>query len=267
MSTLSQSISTMGKNTSKKFNGLIRMKNRNSVTSVKKGSSGKSSGGESTFSNILIKTISIIIVIVLILLAANIVYYFLSDCYEKKPLLHYLSSFSLDPCAMKDESKTKSLPYAVREVEDDEEVFHIGNQDYTYEQAKCKCTAYGGRLATKTEIIDAYNKGADWCSYGWSEGQAAYYPTQKCTWDKLQREGNNKYNCGMPGVNGGFFSDPLLKFGVNCYGVKPDGKVAKEKKPKCKKKDFCERKINHNASHKMGTDQLVPFNDKKWSQY
>ena len=28
--------------------------------------------------------------------------------------------------------------------------------------------------------------------------------------------------CGKPGINGGYFSDPTMKFGVNCYGVKPD---------------------------------------------
>ena len=40
------------------------------------------------------------------------------------------------------------------------------------------------------------------------EGQTAYYPTQKCTWDKK--------TCGKPGINGGFFSNPYLKFGANC---------------------------------------------------
>ena len=28
-------------------------------------------------------------------------------------------------------------------------------------------------------------------------------------------------SCGMPGINGGYFDNPELKFGVNCYGVKP----------------------------------------------
>ena len=28
--------------------------------------------------------------------------------------------------------------------------------------------------------------------------------------------------CGKPGINGGDFSDPKMKFGVNCYGVKPE---------------------------------------------
>lgn len=240
----------------KKFNGLIRTGN----------SKGKKISSVNV-SNILLKTISILIVVILLLLAANTIYYYTSECYQKKSLLDYLGSFSLEPCAIK-ESKTKSLPYAERELENDKEVFHISNQDFTYDQAKCKCASYGGRLATKTEVIETYNKGGDWCSYGWSEGQSAYYPTQKCTWDKLQRQGNkNKYSCGMPGVNGGFFSNPKLKFGVNCYGVKPQGKAAVQKKPRCKKKDFCEREVNYNASHKLGTDDILPFNHKKWSMF
>ena len=27
--------------------------------------------------------------------------------------------------------------------------------------------------------------------------------------------------CGNPGINGGYFANPDLKFGVNCYGIKP----------------------------------------------
>jgi hypothetical protein len=52
----------------------------------------------------------------------------------------------------------------------------------------------------------------------------ALYPTQKATWDALQREVDpaKKTACGRPGVNGGYF-DPLTKFGVNCFGFKPKG--------------------------------------------
>ena len=28
-------------------------------------------------------------------------------------------------------------------------------------------------------IIEAYKKGAEWCNYGWTQGQLATYPTQK----------------------------------------------------------------------------------------
>jgi hypothetical protein len=54
----------------------------------------------------------------------------------------------------------------------------------------------------------------------------ALYPTQKGTWDALQQESDQSKRtaCGRPGVNGGYF-DPTSKFGVNCYGIKPQGNV------------------------------------------
>jgi hypothetical protein len=50
----------------------------------------------------------------------------------------------------------------------------------------------------------------------------AVFPTQKDTYEKLQK-GSAEYRnaCGKPGVNGGFFDNPDLRFGVNCYGPKP----------------------------------------------
>ena len=87
-----------------------------------------------------------------------------------------------------------------------DEVFHISNQDYSYEQSKCKCSSYGARLATKNEITNAYNNGANWCSYGWTEGQNAFYPVQKCYYDSLMEESgfleNSDKYCGKPGLNG-----------------------------------------------------------------
>ena len=151
----------------------------------------------------------------------------------------------------------------VNKLEKPEQVFHIGNQDYTYKQAKCKCESYNAKLATYGQIVDAYNKGADWCSYGWSEGQTAYYPTQKCSW--LKKSKKERKSCGKPGVNGGFFSDPYIKFGVNCYGKKPEGEIVKMKHPECKQ-DFCAMPQNYNANHRLDTDEIAPFNQDKWSQ-
>lgn len=106
------------------------------------------------------------------------------------------------------------------------EVYHIFDNNFTYDDAPVVCAAYGGKLATLEQIIDAYNKGAEWCGYGWSAGGMALYPTQKSTWDELQREIDpvKRTRCGRPGVNGGYF-DPMNKFGVNCYGFKPTGNV------------------------------------------
>jgi hypothetical protein len=74
-------------------------------------------------------------------------------------------------------------------------------------------------------VKEAYGKGADWCNYGWVKGQMAVYPTQTDTWEQLQTGPEDQRDaCGRPGVNGGFFDNPELRFGVNCYGMKPDQK-------------------------------------------
>ena len=101
------------------------------------------------------------------------------------------------------------------------EVFNVSNNLYTYDDAQNICSAYGARLATYDDIEAAYNNGAEWCNYGWSDGQMAYFPTQKSTWAKLQGSESTKNNCGRPGVNGGYMANPNIKFGVNCFGTKP----------------------------------------------
>jgi hypothetical protein len=106
------------------------------------------------------------------------------------------------------------------------EVFHIADNRFTYDDAAAVCAAYDSQLATLEQILEAYNHGAEWCGYGWSAGGMALYPTQKGTWDALQQESDQSKRtaCGRPGVNGGYF-DPTSKFGVNCYGIKPQGNV------------------------------------------
>ena len=110
--------------------------------------------------------------------------YLITGCYLRQNYFSYLLSLDFNkPCI----SKKKSASYIVRKIEDDKEVFHIGNQNYSYKQAKCKCESYNSKLATKNQLIKAYNKGANWCTYGWTDGQHAYYPVQKCL-------GNGRYN-------------------------------------------------------------------------
>ncbi len=102
------------------------------------------------------------------------------------------------------------------------EVFNIATDKYTYTDAEPLCKAFGAELATYDQVKDAFNKGADWCNYGWVKGQSAVYPTQQATYDKLQAgPEDQRMACGVPGVNGGYFDNPELRFGVNCYGPKP----------------------------------------------
>lgn len=103
-----------------------------------------------------------------------------------------------------------------------EEVYHIPGNKYTFNDAKAIAKSFGGRLATYKEVEEAYNKGADWCSYGWSKGQMALFPTQESKWNNLQEIEGHEHDCGRPGINGGFIDNPNVKFGVNCYGIKPN---------------------------------------------
>jgi hypothetical protein len=171
------------------------------------------------------------------------------------------------------------------EVNDDAkpEVFNVFNNLYTYEEAPFVCQALGGRLASYDEIENSYNNGAEWCNYGWSQNQLALFPTQKNTWKKIQNsvsdcdESDSLRNvCGRPGINGGFFANPNLKFGVNCYGIKPKAKQreldmmeANKNKvlPRSKNQIAAERKIDF---WKENADKLLSINahsSDSWSRY
>ena len=103
------------------------------------------------------------------------------------------------------------------------EVFNVSKNTFTYYDAEPLCRALGAELATYDQVKQAWEKGADWCNYGWVKGQAAVYPTQKTTWDQIQAgPEDQRTSCGVPGLNGGYFDNPELRFGVNCYGQKPN---------------------------------------------
>jgi hypothetical protein len=95
----------------------------------------------------------------------------------------------------------------------------------------------------------------------------ALYPTQKQTWDALQREIDpaKKTACGRPGVNGGYF-DPKLKFGVNCFGFKPKGDFkAPAPLPGVDKTAFDAMVAKFKDMLKSMT--VTPFSRQEWSGY
>ena len=108
------------------------------------------------------------------------------------------------------------------------EVFYVSGNEYTYDDAPAVCAAYGAELATYDQVNDAFSAGGEWCGYGWTQGGMALFPTQQATWELLQQETDQtkRTSCGRPGVNGGYFN-PSSKFGVNCYGAKPGNKNTK----------------------------------------
>ena len=156
------------------------------------------------------------------------------------------------------------------------EVFHISNNLYTYEDAQTICASYGARLATYDDIEKAYNEGAEWCGYGWSANQMALFPTQKATWDKLQSSDKHKNDCGRPGINGGYMANPNLRFGVNCFGVKPEPRqiekdimAAKQTQlvPRNQQDIDLDRKVQFWKENGDKLLRISSFNRDKWSEY
>lgn len=164
------------------------------------------------------------------------------------------------------------MPPAVPEITLQKQVFNIPGNNYDYENSGALCKAYGGRLATYSEIENSYNSGAEWCNYGWSDGQMALFPTQQKTFDNLQKIAGHENDCGRTGINGGYMANPRLKFGVNCYGYKP--KITPEEQqlmssttpyPQTQKDIDFQNEIDYWKT--QITNILVsPFNYKNWSR-
>tara|TARA_Y100000996_G_scaffold393828_1_gene357654 strand:- start:191 stop:1030 length:840 start_codon:yes stop_codon:yes gene_type:complete len=167
---------------------------------------------------------------------------------------------------------TTPQPPPVPEIMYEDQVFHIPDNIYTYNDAKAVCKAYGSRLATYEEIENAYKKGAEWCGFGWSADQMALYPTQMETWKKLQKRKGHKHDCGRPGVNGGFIAYKKAPFGVNCYGHKP--KITPEERELMDNEELIplspeERRFKKKVEkYRKNLPEILvsPFNYDNWSQ-
>jgi len=121
-------------------------------------------------------------------------------------------------------------------------------------------------------VENAYNDGAEWCNYGWSQNKLALFPTQKSTYEKLQTIPDHENDCGRPGVNGGYMENPKIKYGVNCFGAKPD--ITPDEAslmsnttpyPKTEKDIAMEERVEYWKS-KLSDILVSPFNNNQWSR-
>ena len=221
------------------------------------------------------KSSNIIIIIVVgfffILLFFNIVQYFFSidiiasikNLFQPNPVLDITINENTN-----DITQSPNIP----EIGFRPQVFNIPGNHYGFEDAKTLCQAYGSRLATYDEVEESYNKGGEWCNYGWSEGQMALFPTQKTTYDNLQTIPGHEHDCGRTGVNGGYIANPRVQFGVNCFGYKPKINTEEEEMmqntspyPKTEKDILFEKRVDY---WKTKLDQILvsPFNYNTWSK-
>jgi len=152
-------------------------------------------------------------------------------------------------------------------------VFNVSRNIYKYEDAAPLCKAMGAELATYDQVLQAFKTGGDWCNYGWVKGQMAVYPTQEKTWQKLQ-SGPPAYRfaCGKPGVNGGYFDNPDLTFGVNCFGTRPLQNDADDLQnspeftmPQTVEQIEFDKKVQK-FREGLGNVTVMPFNRAQWSQ-
>ena len=154
------------------------------------------------------------------------------------------------------------------------QVFHVPANVYDYDNAKALCQAYGANLANIDQMEEAHKSGAEWCSYGWSDNQMILYPTQKSTWEGLQKNTDpaKKNSCGRPGINGGYMENASMKAGVNCYGPKPDINPASSKLMSSiqnyeagKMLDPLHESRVQQMKSKINDIVIAPFNKGAWS--
>jgi hypothetical protein len=211
-------------------------------------------------------TIFVVILIAILLFINGLTYFFginlfayITGLFSGKPVVNIVV----------DEKNPAALA-PVPEIPIIEEVFNIPGNYYSYDDSKAICTAYGAKLASYEQIENAYNKGAEWCNYGWTEGQLALFPTQKNTWLEYQKSPTNKHACGRPGINGGYIEDKNTKYGVNCYGKKPAASSEDlDRMKSCMFQESPEEKDMNDKvnewSKKLDCLTLNSYNKFKWS--
>lgn len=184
---------------------------------------------------------------------------------------------SVEPEKPAEDKKAKQAPAPVdpsainRILPGKKEVFNVAQDKYTYSDAEPLCKAFGAELATYDQVKNAWNKGADWCNYGWIKGQAAVYPTQSATYNKLQAgPEDQRMACGVVGVNGGYFDNPELRFGVNCYGSKPSENDADIRNIMANPKNMTPGALAYDKKvqdykQQMGHLPVNPFKEGSWS--
>jgi hypothetical protein len=198
--------------------------------------------------------------LVLILLAAILVFLLVFFGFVDVSATNTRLDIMFDPLPSTPSDTTTSVAPAGIHVSGPE-VFYVTDNKFTYEEAPYVCKAYDAELASYIQVEQAYNSGAEWCGYGWTAGGIALFPTQQKSWEARMTNPDPKKRemCGRPGVNGGHF-DPTMKFGVNCYGIKPK----EPPQPKVSKEN--DRMLGM-FKDQVGKLVIDPFKKDTWSKY
>lgn len=270
---LSQGVGEMPNISSKSLMDMIEEPSK-TFSGVFSSESAKEKVFEAPTNNSVLETIITIILLLLFLglIAIYAMQYFYGIDIVAKIKGIFTNHPEIEINVQQEPEKKDTIDNDVAQILRKPQVFNIPENNYIYGDAQAVCKAYGARLATYQEVEEAYNKGAEWCNYGWSDGQMALFPTQQKTFDELQKIEGHENDCGRPGINGGFIDNPKLKYGVNCYGYKPRiNKVEKEMMesstiyPKTKKDLAMDERVEY-WKERLSEIIVSPFNHEKWSK-
>jgi hypothetical protein len=137
------------------------------------------------------------------------------DCWKNINSIANLLSFGSMP---------RGIWAALRNFLQQKTVFHVQQHRFNARDAPLVCKALGAELATQNQLGEAYQKGANFCSTGWMVGQMAGYPIQPSFMQDVRQyvPSYAQSRCGKTGINGGYYGNGGMRFGVNCYGTIPD---------------------------------------------
>lgn len=128
------------------------------------------------------------------------------------------------------------------------EVFHVNGYDKSLSDGAAVCQTLGARVATYSELEEAQQNHANWCSSGWVSDRGdrnAFFPITY----QLERGCGN----GNSGVIDWIGNDDWFggagkgyKAGVNCFGNKPEEAA---------------------ANVLVAPQKILPYNKNQWSRY
>jgi hypothetical protein len=210
----------------------------------------------------LLFLLDIIVISVFVLSFAAIVFLYLNPTYN----INIFKEKVVEKTCKKPVEEGEEGENSEESDNSDMEVYNISRNIYTYNDAENVCKELNGTVATKSQLKTAFDKGANWCNYGWTKEQLAMYPIQSNFYSKLQEDNNLKDKCGNIGLNGGYFKDSGLKFGVNCYGIKPTKDVNIDDNYTTIL-DMVIPSYENDVSGKLKRNSVLSFNLNNWSMH
>lgn len=204
--------------------------------------------------------------IFILLIFVNGIYYF----YNINIITQFNDIFSNEPEIVIEKTIEKTIEKKPKMILDKNEVYHIPGNRFTYHDAKAICNAFDGELASYDQLNKSLESGSNWCSYGWTKDQLGLYPTSQNHFKKMQKREGHEYDCGLPGINGGYVSNPHTRLGANCYGIKPKKSKLEseyldnqELYPKSQKELLFEERVKY-WKNRIGNILINPFNNNNW---